>query len=183
MLETLTGLDLLILGALTVGLVVGWRSGLIKQALSLVGGLIAFLLALSLMHTVGAMLAVSLGLSSSLAPLLGFVLVFVAIQVGVFALVRLVEKVVGVLRLGLVNRMAGSMMGAGKAALALSIVFLVLAPVEVPSEPARSRSAFYAPVAAAVPAAWDAVRAWFPRLQDLSERFGSSVRERIEERG
>ncbi|MFQ5571869.1 MAG: CvpA family protein [Rhodothermales bacterium] len=172
-------LDLLILGALAGGLFMGYRSGLIKQVLSFVGLIVAFVLSLSLMQGVGAMAAGSLGISEKIAPLVGFVIVFLAVQVGVFALIRLAEGLVGVLRLTSLNRLLGGGVGAFKAALILSVVFLVLGYLGVPSEKTRERSAFYEPISTVMPAAWDYMASAFPQVEQISERFGRELEDRV----
>ena len=175
----MTAVDLLIAGVLAGGLLIGLRSGLIKQALGLLGAVLGFLLALQLMDVAGKMVTTSLGVSADLAPLLGFVLVFGAVQIGVFAATRLGESVIGALRLTTLNRILGGAVGAGKAALVLSIAFLVVAPLGVPTEETQRDSALYAPVASAVPLAWGEIQEWFPHLESLAEKFGTEIRERL----
>lgn len=175
----MTTVDILIAVVLAGGLLVGLRSGLIKQALGLLGAVVGFLLALQLMDVAGRMVTASLAVSRDLAPLLGFVLVFGVVQLAVFAATRLAESIIGALRLTTLNRILGGAVGAGKAALVLSIGFLVVAPLGVPTEATQRESALYAPVASAVPRAWDEMQAWFPRLESLSEKFGTEIRERL----
>lgn len=172
-------LDILILIALTGGLVVGLRAGLIKQVLSFVGLIVAFVLSLQLMKPVGEMAAGSLGISDDIAPLVGFVLVFLAVQVAVFALIRALQAIVGALKLSSVNRLLGGAVGAFKASLALSVLFLVLGNLDVPSEETRESSAFYEPVAMMVPDTWDYLAEAVPQLKQVSEQFGKEVQEQI----
>ena len=173
-------LDFLILAGLAVGLVIGLRSGLIKQALSFVGLLLAFVLSLHLMTPVGEMAAGSLGISEDIAPLVGFVLVFLGVQVAVFALTQVLESIIGALKLSGVNRLLGGAVGAFKAGLVLSVVFLVLGYVQVPSEQTREESAFYAPVSTVLPSAWGYVSDTFPQVAKVSEQFGKRVEEEVE---
>ena len=172
-------LDLIILGFLGGGIVIGIRSGLIKQVLGFVGLLLAFLLGYQLMEPAGALVRDSLGLSPDIAPLLGFALVFLAVQVLVFAAVRMIEALVGVLRLSSVNRLLGGAVGAAKAALVLSVAFVVLAGMHVPSEDTRKESRLYMPVASVLPEAWAYAEALFPQLESLADRFGEGVAERL----
>lgn len=173
-------LDFFILAGLAGGLVIGLRSGLIKQAMSFVGMLVAFVLSLHLMTPVGEMAAGSLGISEDIAPLVGFVLVFLVVQVAVFGLTKLLEKVVGALKLSSVNRLLGGAVGAFKACLVLSVVFLVLGYVSVPSEETREASAFYAPVSTVLPAAWTFVSDTFPQVAKVSEQFNQKIEEEVD---
>lgn len=168
-------LDLIILGILAVGMVIGLRSGLIKQVASLAGLVLAFVLGLQFMHPVGAMAVESLGVSESLAPLLGFVLVFLAVQVAVVAVVKIVEGLIGALKLSSVNRVLGGAMGGFKAALGLSVAFLVLSNLNIPDASARSSSRLYAPVSSVVPEAWEFVTGEFPAVKRLPEQVGIPV--------
>ncbi len=172
-------LDFLILIALAGGLVVGLRAGLIKQVLSFAGLIVAFVLSFQLMKPVGAMAAGSLGISNDIAPLVGFVLVFLVVQVAVFALIRSLQAIVGVLKLSGVNRLLGGAVGAFKACLALSVLFLVLGYLQVPSEQTQEESSFYAPVATMVPATWDYLASAIPQLEQVSEQFGKEVEAQI----
>ncbi len=176
----MNSLDLFILIGLTGGLIIGLRSGLIKQALSFVGMLAAFVLSLHLMTPVGEMAAGSLGISEDIAPLVGFVLVFLLVQVAVFGLTKLLEAVIGALKLSWANRILGGGVGAFKACLVLSVVFLVLGFLDVPSEDTRNESAFYAPVSTMLPTAWGFVSDTFPQVAKVSEQFGKKVREETE---
>ena len=164
-------LDLFILFALAIGLVIGLRSGLIKQAASLIGFILAVLAGVRFMDPVGATAVQSLGISESIGPLLGFVLVFLLIQAVVLIVVKLAETVIGVLRLTFINRALGGLVGAGKAALILSVLFLVGSYLGVPGSSAKDKSALYEPVARVLPQAWDFVAERLPQLPSLTERF------------
>ena len=173
-------LDLLILVGLTGGLIIGLRSGLIKQVLSFAGMLVAFVLSLHLMTPVGEMAAGSLGISEDIAPLVGFVLVFLGVQVVVFGLTKLLEAVIGALKLSVVNRLLGGAVGAFKACLVLSVVFLVLGYVSVPSEDSREASALYTPISTVLPAAWSYVSDTFPQVAKVSEQFSKKIEEEVD---
>lgn len=168
-------LDLIILGMLAVGMIVGLRSGLIKQVASLVGLVLAFVLGLQFMHPVGATAVESLGVSESLGPLLGFVLVFLGVQVAVFAVVKIVEGLIGALKLSSVNRVLGGAMGGFKAALVLSVAFLVLSNLDIPDANARSSSRLYVPVSSVVPETWEFITGEFPAVKQLPEQVGIPV--------
>ena len=168
-------LDLLVLAVLAFGLVRGLGTGAIQQVASILGLLVAFVLSVELMDEAGALIMESFAVSPDIAPLLGFALVFIAVQVVVFALVRVVKGLVGALKLTAVDRFLGGAVGAFKAALLLSVVFLVLDRFGFPDEDARAASAFYAPIADVLPAAWAYVSETFPHVQALSEAFGDRV--------
>ncbi len=148
-------LDILIAAAVLAGAVHGFTTGAVKQVASLVGIVLSFVLALNLMHSVGAALYRWIGAAESLAPLIGFIAVFAFMQIAILAGVKVVEKIIGALKLGSLNRLAGSGVGAAKAALALSVAFLVLGSVGFPTEQSRADSRLYPMVSSVLPRVWD----------------------------
>lgn len=162
-------LDLLIIAVLAGGMIRGVSTGVIRQVAGFVGFILAIILSAKLMDPVGGLVAASLGLSPRIAPVAGFVVVFLAIEVGLFVLIRTVEAIVGALRLSALNRVLGGALGVLKAALFLSILFLFLGYLDVPAGDTKAESALYRPVATVLPQAWDAVGDLLPELRRLAE--------------
>lgn len=162
-------LDIIILVILAGGLALGIKSGLIKQVMSFVGVVVAFLVSLHLMDSVGVLASNSLGVSEGIAPYIGFVLVFIAVQILVFALVRMVEALIGALKLSVVNRFLGGALGALKAAVVLSVAFLVLGLLNVPERETRDESVLYEPVSAVLPTSWDYISEKLPEVEHLTD--------------
>lgn len=178
--ESLTLLDWFILFVVAGGLVRGFAVGAVRQIASLVGVLLAFLMSVQFMHPVGRAVADSIGLSDEIAPLVGFVVLFGGIWILGVAIARLVERMIDALSLTYLNRLVGSFVGAVKAVLLLSVLFLVLASFEMPGPDVRSESQLYEPVATALPKAWDATAGYLPAVKRVSEQFGTQVREGLE---
>ena len=172
-------LDVLILLVLAGGLVRGLTTGIIKQVAGIVGFVLAFVLSVKLMDPVGALVIDSLGLSARVAPVVGFVVVFSAIQIAVFLLIRMVEALVGALRLTAVNRALGGAVGVLKAALVLSVLFLFLGYLGIPEKTTQAESAFYRPVATVLPEAWDYVARALPEVRRLTDTLGDRAEEAL----
>lgn len=171
----MSSLDIVILVVIAIGLARGFYSGVIRQAAEIVGIVLSFILALQLMGPLGESISAATGWSQSLARALGFLLIFVAVQVAMYLLARLLERVVGMLRLTVLNRAAGALLGGFKIALFLSIAFLVLGLINVPNESGREASTLYEPVAGLVPKTWDFIAEHLPALKRLSDEFGREV--------
>jgi membrane protein required for colicin V production len=169
---SLTALDWFILVVLTGGLIRGFVVGAVRQVASIGGLIVAFLLSVQFMHPIGALIVSSVGLSEAVAPIAGFVVIFVGVQLVFLALSRLLEQVLETLSLSLVNRAAGGALGGFKAALLLSVLFLILSGMEVPSKKTRKQSALYSPVARALPKTLDAASPYFPAAERASDTFG-----------
>jgi membrane protein required for colicin V production len=174
-------LDVLILLALAGGIVRGFSTGVIRQVASLVGLVLAFLLAVRLMKPVGHVVVGSLGVSEAVGPLLGFILVFLVVEVGVYALVRLVEALVGALKLTVLNRVMGGAAGGVKVGIALSVLFLFLGGLGLPDEHLRENSALFAPVASVLPTAWSYVEGVMPEVEQLSDKFSHQIEAQLPE--
>jgi len=149
-------LDILIAAAIAAGAIHGFTTGAIKQVASLLGIIVSFAVAFNLMHSVGAATYRYLGATQEIAPLIGFVIVFAVVQVAIIVAARLIEKILGALKLGTVNRLLGSGVGAAKAALVLSIAFVALGAVGFPTKESRAESRLYPAVAAFLPTVWSA---------------------------
>lgn len=175
----MTTIDIIILAILAGGLARGFLAGAIRQITSLIGIALSFALAVQLMDSTGDVVVESLGLSSSLAPVLGFVAVFAVVQIVFFLLGQIVEHLVEALRLSPVNRLIGGVLGGFKAALLLSVAFLLLSHVNVPAQQTKDASVLYRPVALVLPRTWSFAEEHVPSLKSLSEEFGSRVRSEI----
>lgn len=175
----MTYLDWFILIAVAAGLIRGLMVGAIRQVASIVGLLLAFVVAVQLMRPIGDMTVDSLGLSEATAPLVGFVVVFAGVHLLVIALARMLEAVIDSLSLSFANRAAGGALGAFKAALLLSVLFLVTTHAGIPDQQAQGNSMLYQPVASVLPGTWDYVAAYLPAMRQASDAFGRDVRPRL----
>ncbi|WP_103029955.1 CvpA family protein [Salinibacter altiplanensis] len=176
----LTVLDWLILAILLGGLIRGYLVGAVRQAASLLGLVAALLFSVEFMGAVGTLIVESLGLAASVAPLAGFTVLFLGVYLLFFALARLLEQLFDTLSLSFVNRAVGGAVGGAKAALLLSLLFLVLAGLELPEEKTRDDSALYRPVAQLLPKTIEATEAWFPAAKRAADQLGRQVRSRMD---
>lgn len=172
----LSALDWFILVVLIGGLIRGYIVGAVRQVASLVGLVVAFLFSVEFMGMVGGMVVSSLGLSESLAPLAGFTVLFLGVYLVFLAISRLLEQVLESLSLSMMNRAAGGAVGGFKAALLLSLLFLVLTGMEWPDKQTRKASAFYQPIAQLLPQTIEAAEDWFPAAKEAADELGRKVR-------
>jgi len=123
-----------------------------------------------MMGTVGESLS-GLGMAESIASIVAFGLIFLIVKIGFLFLGRVLGQIVNFLQLSLINRILGGVVGGMKALLGLSILFLVLGNVNLPSEEKQNESVFYDEVYEILPLTWDGVTSIFPQVADLAERF------------
>jgi membrane protein required for colicin V production len=171
-----------------IGLVVGlgvWRglrTGALRQLVGTVGLVVALVAGALLMRPVGDLVVGSLGLAERIAPLLGFVVTFVAVLGAAAVVAQLLRKTLVALRLGALDRIAGAGMGGLRAALTLSVLILLTSPIALPGQGAliigpetRERSVLYEPVRAVAPLAWDVFRFVLPGFQThLADAFAAN---------
>ena len=164
-------LDLIIVAVVAGGLIHGFTTGLVRQAASLAGIVVAFVLGIRLMHPVGEATYRWIGAGEALAPIIGFLLVFLVVHIGVVLAARMVEKMIGALMLSGVNRMLGAAAGGTKVALALSIALIALAQAGFPGEETREESRFYAVTYSLMPRLWSLVSDRVGDVSDLKDVF------------
>lgn len=177
---SLTLLDWFIVVVMAGGLARGMYVGAVRQVASIAGLIVAFVVSVQLMHPVGEITAQSLGLSEAAVPLVGFVVVFAGVQLIVFGVARMLESALESLHLSLANRAAGGALGAFKAALLMSVLFLVTTQLNVPDEQSQQESTLYGPVASVLPDTWDYAAAYLPKVKRASDAFGRRVRPALE---
>lgn len=171
----LSALDWFILLILVAGLVRGYLMGAVRQVAGLVGLAAAFLFSVEFMGLVGSMVVNSLDLSPKLAPLAGFTILFLGVYLLFLILSRLLEQLLESLSLTPLNRVAGGAVGGIKAALLLSLLFLVLTGLEMPGQETRRESTLYRPVAQLLPRTIEATKEWFPAAKNATDELGKQI--------
>ncbi len=167
----MTFLDGIILLALAAALVRGFMVGGIRQVTSLVGLILAFVLAVLYMRPLGAQVASAFEISASVGELIAFAGIFVAVHVLLILATRFLEHLIKAFRLGILNKALGSALAAIKMVLVLSGIFVLLAHAGWPNPDVQDESAFYEPVREALPTAWDHTAAYVGDTDDLYDFF------------
>lgn len=173
-------IDIIILVIVAAGLVHGFMMGAVRQVASIVGIVASFALAVQLMRPVGESVVYSLGWSESIAPITGFALVFIGVLLGFFIVGRMLESLLEALKLSVVNRALGGALGGFKAALLLSVAFLLMAEMELMEPDDQEEAIFYEPVADVLPETWEVVSEQVPELKSLSEEFSDHIAGQVE---
>jgi membrane protein required for colicin V production len=176
----LTALDWFILVVLVAGLIRGYFVGAVRQVVGVVGLVAGLLVSVEFMEPVGTAIVSSLGLSDSLAPLAGFTVLFLGVYLLFLVFSRLLEQVMRSLSLSTLNQMAGGAVGGVKAALLLSLLFLVLAGMEVPGQDTRNDSALYRPVAHLLPETIEATEEWVPAAKKAADQLGEQIQSKVQ---
>lgn len=176
----MTVLDIVLAIGILIGVSRGLATGVIRQIAGLTALLIGFAIAIQLMGPLGSAISDSLGLGQGFARILVFIVIVIAVHVLMAVAARLLETVVGMLKLTSLERALGGVLGGIKAALILSVALLVLAFFNVPRESSRMASSLYEPVAGILPEAWDYVAEYLPIMKRVADEFGRDVADRLD---
>lgn len=126
----MSGLDIVIAIVVLIGLWRGFQVGLIKTAVGLVGWFIALIAATRLADSIAPQLS---GVVQN--PVLQMAMAFLLVVIVVLAVMHLVafvfSGVLKTLRLGVVDKMAGGVLGAAKNVLVVLVILSVGAPLLV----------------------------------------------------
>jgi len=126
----MSGLDIVIAIVVLIGLWRGFQLGLIKTAIGLVGWFIALIAATSLAGVVSPQLA-DIVQSPVLQMAMAFLLVVIVILAIMHLMAFVISGVLKTLRLGILDKMAGGVLGAAKNVLMVLVVLSVSAPLLV----------------------------------------------------
>lgn len=177
----MNGLDAALGLVLAFGIWRGVRTGALLQIVNSVGWVAGFIVATALMGPVGQLVAFSLGVSDRTAPVLGFVVTFGAVLIGLTVVATAFRKTLEAIKLGVLDKAAGGAFGAFRAAFGLSVFLLATSfsplqggePLFVDSA-TRDESVLYEPVESLAPEVWGTIRAATPGLQRaLVDKFNT----------
>ncbi len=126
----MSGIDIVIAIVVLVGLWRGFQVGLIKTAVGLAGWFIALIAATRLASSIGPQLS---GVVQN--PVLQTALAFLVVVIFILAIMHLLAFVFSsalkTLRLGVVDKMAGGVLGAAKNVLMILVILSISAPLLV----------------------------------------------------
>lgn len=164
----MTTVDIIILVLITLGVIQGLMKGFVKQ-LAVIFGLVAGLLvARALFATVAEKLAPALGTSTTVAQLLAFIVIWVAVPIGFAFIASLLTKALDAVHLGGLNRLLGSVLGAVKYMILIGLAIHVIEYIdpkdEVISETKKKESVLYYPMR-------DLSGIFFPVLKNVTEQL------------
>jgi membrane protein required for colicin V production len=147
-------LDVIIILILAGGVASGFKNGFVGELASLAGLILGIWGAIKFSWWTADLLE-GFGLKFSLMPVISFIVTFLIITIIMQLIGGIISKLLEAIALNWVNRIAGIFAGVFKAAIFVSVIFLVLDAVSErhPIIPAsvRSKSILYEPVSEMVP--------------------------------
>lgn len=148
-------IDIIIAIPLLWGLYKGFTKGIILEAATLIALGLAIWGAVKFHDFVTVWMRESLNWTSKYMPVISFALIFIGVLVLVFAIAKLLEKIIKAVALGFLNKLAGGVFGILKFGLILSVVIFLLNAIEknysfIPPD-IKNKSVLYEPVGKIAP--------------------------------
>ena len=107
----MTVLDWIIVAIISIGAILGFTKGFIRQLASIVGLVVGLLVARALFASVGEKLAEELGTSLTFAQVVAFILIWLLVPLVFLLLASALTRVIEIVHLGFVNRILGAALG------------------------------------------------------------------------
>lgn len=164
----MTTIDIIIVALIGLGVIMGLMKGFVKQMASIIGLIAGLLVARALFATVALRLAPALGTSNTIAQILAFILIWVAVPLGFALVASLLTKALDAVHLGWLNRWLGSGLGALKymilVGLAIHVIEYIDPKDEMIDETKKKESVLYYPMR-------DISGIFFPVFKNVTEQL------------
>ena len=168
-------IDIIILILIGVGVIQGLMKGSMKELAAIVGFVAGLLLARALFGTVAEQLAPALRTSITVAQILSFILIWVAVPIGCSLIASVLTKALDVVNLGWLNRLAGALLGAAKMMLLAGIGIYVLEYIdpksEMVSKTTKKASVLYTPMKEFVDQCLPVVKDVTDDIKDVTDKI------------
>lgn len=147
----------------------GFKKGLVIGLASLAALVLGIYAALYFSGIVAVFLTDNLNIKTEYLHIISFIVTFIGVVILVHFIGKLLEKLINMVALGFLNKLAGAVFGVLKAAVFLSVIILIINHFDdkIISEEKKEGSFLYSPVSEIAPFLWK-------KFQDLkidNERF------------
>ncbi len=162
-------LDIIIVIALLIGFILGYKDGLIRKLIGLIGLAIAIYLSVLFAAPFGRLIESALGIEFYLSEIIGGAVIFILIMIVISILKRVVhpfDKVNNVL-----NQFLGGVVGLIQVLYFLSAVFIIIKIFDLPSESTAKTSYIYTPVYKVIPMTIDFLQEYTPDSRKIIKDY------------
>jgi membrane protein required for colicin V production len=171
----MNGFDIIILMPVAFFAWLGFRNGLVREVLGIVGVVIAIFIGFQYAEPATGWFNTETVEKTQYLPYFTFIIIFIVVLIFVRLTIFFMEEFLSVLMLSIPNRVLGSIFGVLKAALFLSVALIILDTVEVPEKSTRESSFTYNTLVDVAPKAYNVVAFFYPGAEtyyeDIHKRF------------
>jgi len=165
-------IDIAIIIPLIWGLYRGFVKGLIIQVASLISLILGIYIGVKFSDVASALLQENFTLDKQYLGIISFVITFIVVVVGIHFIAKLLEKIVNMVAMGIFNKLLGSLMGAAKYGLIISVLLVIVNSIDasfnIVSESEKRKSVLYGPMLKIVPAI-------IPGIKSLAKKESGEV--------
>ncbi len=170
--------DIIVLGIVGYGMFRGYKKGMLTSVVGIIGIVAGIVLGVNFSYIFKDFFARHLDIAPQYITLISFALVFVIVLIIITFVFRFLEDLLAKLNLG-INNALGALVGGYFAALVLSVVIMILRPINVPSQTSVSDSLTYGYLRTfAVDNAKMAVKV-LPLAKDALKQLDSLVKDKV----
>ena len=152
----------------------GFMSGLVKEVFSIVGIILAVFLTFEYMNSVSVLFKPFFN-NPDHAIIGAGIFIFIATIAGTQFLAYTTQKLLELIKINFINRLAGLLFGSLKSGIVISAFLLLLAGFNLPSESARNNSISYSTVIYLAPAVFNMVSAIYPGAESFVETIEQTI--------
>lgn len=154
----------------------GFMSGLIREVFSIVGIVLAVFLTFEYMNALSVIFKPFFN-NPDHAIIGAGIFIFIATIAGTQFLAYTTQKLLELIKVNFINRLAGLVFGSLKAGIVISAFLLLMAGFNLPSENARNNSISYPVVIYIAPAVFNMVATIYPGAESFIETIEKTIEE------
>ena len=162
-------IDIIILAAVVVGFILGFKDGFVRKLIGIIGFIIAVVLAVLLIKSTGKFIESVFGIEYYLAEIVGGLLVFIGIMIVTTILKRVIHPFDKVNNL--INQLVGGFVGVIQLLFFISAIFLLLNIFDFPDKKTQSKSLFYKYAYDVIPTTINLFKNYTPDTRDIIKDY------------
>ena len=170
-------IDYILIVIVLIGFLLGFKDGLIRKIIGLIGLIAGIALAFEFSDNLGAVLTPFFNNDSYLANITSGILIFLVVILIASIVKRIVHPLDKVNRF--LNQFIGGLIGSAQIILFLSGIMLFLDIFNFPAKDVKDNSLFYKPVHNIIPATFDLVIGKHSKVSDIIKDFIESKEKEI----
>ncbi len=149
-------IDIAIIIPILWGFYRGFVKGLIIQVASLISLILGIYIGVQFSDVASSLLEDNFKLDKQYLGIISFIITFIVVVVGVYFVAKILEKMINMVAMGIFNKLLGSVMGAAKYGLMISVLLVMFnfidSRFDILSESQKRKSVLYKPMLRLVPA-------------------------------
>lgn len=162
-------IDILIVVAVAIGFLLGFKDGFVRKLVGIIGFVAAVIIAILFSSFVGRLIESTLGIEFYLAEIMAALLLFIAIMIVTTILKRVIHPFDKVNNL--INQLVGGFVGILQLLFFMSAIFLLLNIFDFPDKKTQSSSVFYKYTYGFIPTSIDFLKDYTPSTEDVIKDY------------